>query len=220
MSGKVDTGGVAVPFTGIGEIDNASRRSRLVMTLVGAGRIEMMVDAKSAMFYMRFPLLSRSLRVTKPWLSIDLSTASKTLGAQAGLSDLLQRSDLAQQLGIVGAATGPVSRVGTERVRGSATTHYRTTIRYAKLAEFLSSDAARAARADGAKTAPLDVWVGEDGYLHRIRYALTVARGDRPLASTVTYDLYDFGTVLDVALPPASQTQDLTKLIRGPGGSG
>jgi hypothetical protein len=57
-----------------------------------------------------------------------------------------------------------------------------------------------------------DVWVGNDGYVHRVRVSSRIAAGATLDATT---DLSDFGKNVTVKVPPASQTKPTSSLNLG-----
>lgn len=95
-------------------------------------------------------------------------------------------------------AAAEVSVVGTERVRDVDTTHYHFVV-----------DAKKAALspADGSATAPVDVWIDEDGLVRRLRVS------DDPSADApgrYAVEFFDFGAPLDIEPPPADEIADAT----------
>jgi hypothetical protein len=69
----------------------------------------------------------------------------------------------------------------------------------------------------GVGAMPVDVWVDGDGLVRRVALELDAgAAGSVPVATTMTMDLYDYGTPVDVALPVASEVSDLAALLPSP----
>jgi hypothetical protein len=90
-------------------------------------------------------------------------------------------------------------RIGDEDVRGEAATRYRLTV-----------------DCDGAKlecdgTAPVDVWIADDGTVRRIEI------GDDD--GTATIDFFDFGADVDIEAPAESEIVPGGGLVTGSGGS-
>ena len=77
-------------------------------------------------------------------------------------------------------------------------------------------------------TFPVDVWLDAQGRVRRyqqtidpstIRLPAGVPSKDNPFTGpiTTTYELYDFGSPVDVKIPPADQTTDLRTLLKNAG---
>jgi hypothetical protein len=98
--------------------------------------------------------------------------------------------------------------VGKETVDGTQTDHYRLTVDARAVASALPSQAAGAASAIPA-TETMDVWFDGDG-----RYKqMTMKVG----GETVSESFTKWGEPVDISAPPASQVQDLDKLMGGAG---
>jgi LppX_LprAFG lipoprotein len=161
--------------------------------------------------YLSSPLFSAFLPAGKSWLKIDLAGASSGLGVYASA---LLFQDPAAVLGQLQALTG-VQDLGAQQVGGTEATHYRGRVDAAKL----SGPAAQAAQAAGAKFGALDVWVGADGYVRKLRTSVSAAASGRSLKTSVTMTLSSFGEAVTASSPPASQVVDSSKVsIPGLGG--
>jgi hypothetical protein len=131
-----------------------------------------------------------------PWLSLDLG--AEGLGGMGGTlpDDLsipaIDPSELLDELRAEGVA---VTEVGTEDVRGVATTHYA-----------LVAPAGATEPAWGDLTA--DVWIDADGLVRRVSLS---SGGDDPF--TMTAELFDLGAPVSINVPPADQVTDLTTLL-------
>jgi hypothetical protein len=107
------------------------------------------------------------------------------------------------------AATN-VKVVGTEAVRGVATTHYSVTIDLAKkeataeqrkLLNALKSQV-------GATTQPVDVWL--DGQSRARRFVMKITtKAAQPVTFTTTVEYFDFGSAVSVSEPPPADVTDL-----------
>ena len=112
----------------------------------------------------------------KPWIKYDMSRAMGSLGL-GGLSPT--GSDPSQFLGDPRAAGGKATRVGTQAIRGVATTHYHAVVsldRYPRLV----APAQRAAAARGVSvlesalgthSMPMDVWIDSHKLVRRMSFA-------------------------------------------------
>jgi hypothetical protein len=190
-------GGQNLALTGTGAFDSRHRVGTLSVDFSDAG-ISTAIDAvlSGTDMYLKSPLFALTLPAGKSWLKLDLSKAA----AANGLSlDTLLARDPAKTLASL-QSLRRATAVGSEIVDGVATTHYR------------------AVTATGSKPGSYDVWIGGDGYVHRLRSRIASGTGATSAAVTLTVDLSDFGTKLKVAVPPASQTVVSNGSLPGLGG--
>ena len=75
---------------------------------------------------------------------------------------------------------------------GVSTTHYTATV----------TKSSATTNAGGV----YDVWVGDDGYIHRVRTIVAGSSGSASGAVHATSTLSGFGDPVTVTVPPASQT--------------
>jgi hypothetical protein len=156
--------------------------------------------------YLKSAQLTQELHLTKPWLAVPLSAASKTSGinmsqlvSQAtGTSPLTQ----AQMLG----ASSSVREVGTGSIGGVPVTEYAGTISVAKAISTLSGGAKAEMEqmnaAAGLTTEKYTVWI--DGQ-HIMRKAVITGTGTT-LTETVTVTFTSVNQPVNITVPPASQT--------------
>jgi hypothetical protein len=148
----------------------------------------------------------------KPWVRADLSTFSQSFGSSSVGAGSSNPSEVLSYL----RAAGTVTRAGDEHVRGVSSTHYHALI---DLSHFdLAVPAAQRAaarkqgklleRVTGAKTLPMDVWIGR-GRIDRIALAYSLCTQEGRLQETISMDLYDYGRQPVVSPPPASQVSDI-----------
>ncbi len=219
-------------FTGEGVADNRAKRGRSTIDLSklaalsdvkprpGDLRLQVVFDSSDGyVLYLRFPLLQRLAGISQPWLKVDLAA----LGAAEGvdLSDLqpIIQGDPAQQLQYLRATTGDARRMGRQRVRGLATTRYRATLDYARVAAFappalratMRATARELIRESGSRTAPVDVWIDDEGWIRRVAIVQT-AKGPPAVETSLVADFYGFGLPVKVDLPPPDQVGDLAQL--------
>jgi hypothetical protein len=236
LSMGMTTGGRAAEATATGAFDNASRRATMSMDLGGfaqafgqapggsdALRLDMVLDGTVA--YMRFPLLTGMLPGAKPWLRLDLVELSKREGFDLGQIQSFSDSDPRRTLDYLRVVSGEIRTVGQERVRGVATTHYRAAVDLRKYPDVVPDEQRELVRKAteklveqlGVGAMPVDVWVDGDGLVRRVALELDAgAAGSVPVATTMTMDLYDYGTPVHVALPAASEVSDLAALLPSP----
>jgi hypothetical protein len=163
--------------------------------------------------YLRSPQLTQELHLTKPWLAVSLSAASKSSGLNLSqLVDQATGSGPLTQAQMLGASSS-VREVGTGSIGGVPVTEYAGTIPVAKAISALSGGAkaemGQMNAAAGLTTENYTVWI--DGQ-HVMRKAVITGTGTT-LTETVTVTFTSVNQPVNVTVPPASQTTSL------PGGS-
>jgi hypothetical protein len=150
--------------------------------------------------YLRSPLFSIVLPTGKSWVKLDVTKGAKAGGVD--LSSILSQDPTQALDALQNLST--VTEVGTAQIGGVSTTHYKATI----------------VKKTGTKVGGVyDVWVGGDGYIHRVRTVVAAASGSTAGAVTATSNLSGFGQAVTVTVPPASQTvTSTTGSIPGLGG--
>jgi hypothetical protein len=199
--------GQQLVVTGSGNFDNKQHAGSLHVDFSAAG-ISTSIDAVLSQtdMYLKSPLFSALLPAGKTWMKLDLKKASAAQGLS--LNTLLSQ-DPTQSLTALQSLRG-ATKVGTEQVDGVSTTHYRARIDLSKLPA--------AAAGASAQPSTYDVWIGGDGYVHRVRAHIVTASGSQKAVVTLTAGLSDFGKSVTVAVPPAAQTVASTGSLPGLGG--
>jgi hypothetical protein len=213
LTASVKAAGQSVTLSGTGDFDSAKQLGKLQASITLAGvdtKIEEVLSGST--IYVSTPLFAAVLPGGKTWLKVDLANPPKSLGAYA---TALGTQDPAAALAQLKALTG-VQEAGSQTIAGVDSTRYRGTIDVAKL----PAETAAAVQASGASFGPIDVWVGSDGYVHRVRVPTSVGAGGQAAKTTLTMTLSRFGGgVSGVSVPPASQTADASQVtIPGLGG--
>lgn len=233
VEGSVEAAGLTEPMTfeATGAVDNQRQAGnlefeRFELPSAAAGALppdafegEMVFD--ELIFYMRFPAFEGELPGGKEWLKIDLEEAGSELGIDVAQFAQLGRGDPTQSLEYLRAVSDEVEEVGTEDVRGAATTHYRATIELSRYPELVPEDEREAAEESvdrlielsGSEEIPVEVWVDEDGMVRRYEQTQTTevpGAGESTISQTI--DLYDFGTEVEVDIPSDDEVLDATKL--------
>jgi uncharacterized protein DUF2092 len=190
LSAQVVSGGQTVSVAGKGAFDAKAHDGSLDADF-NAGAVSGSVQEvqKGTAVYLKSDLFALALPAGKTWIKLDLAKAAK--GSGVDLRTLLAQdpSKALQELQSLKDAT----KVGSETVGGVSTTHYR----------------AQSARGS------YDMWIGDDGYLHRVRAVVSASGGK----ATVTTDLSSYGSGVSVTVPPAKQIYDATNTsIPGLGG--
>jgi hypothetical protein len=159
--------------------------------------------------YLKSAQLTQELHLSRPWLAMSLSAASKNSGLN--LSQLVNQATgsgpltQAQMLG----ASSSVREVGTGSIGGIRVTEYAGTIPVAKAISTLSGGAKAEMEqmnaAAGLTTMRYTVWI--DGH-HIMRKAVMSGTG-ATLTETVTVAFTSVNQPVNIAVPPASQTTSL-----------
>jgi hypothetical protein len=162
--------------------------------------------------YMRIPFLMSQLPGGAQWIKLDLSQLGKSAGVDLGKlmsGSQLQPADLLSAL----KADGKVHKVGSATIDGAATTHYRVTVNLAKAlkSKGLTSPLLKNVAVQ-AKSISENVWIGKDGLVRRV--AVAYGRPQRDAPQSLTMDIYDYGTHVDIAAPSSDQVFDATQLAQ------
>jgi hypothetical protein len=204
-----------------GAFDYDSKRGHMTVDLgqlpvaagTDSGNVEVIFDRR--IIYMKLPGLQESAPIGKPWVRIDVEELQRQSGATAQF-DAFGQADPSQYLQFLQGA-GEVEELGSATVRGVETTHYSTVVDLddalkqapSEMRESLS----RAIEASGSKRVPVNAWVDSDGLLRRVRYSFDGSEQTGGRSSTITVDLFDFGTSVRVNPPPADQVMDLADIL-------
>ena len=188
LEASANAGGQKIALSGSGAFDTKNRRGTLHVDL-SADTLSAAIDEvlDGTIVYARSPLLNAALPAGKKWLKIDVAKAGKASGFDLSL---LAAQDPGQALAFFRGLKS-VTTIGQETVGGVSTTHYH---------------------AVQAGAATYDAWVGDDGYIHRIRVVST--SGTKVTATT---DLSDFGASVHVTVPSAAESF-VTNSVPGLGG--
>ncbi|MEO5679239.1 MAG: hypothetical protein ABIS47_06185, partial [Acidimicrobiales bacterium] len=196
----------------------------------GAPATAMTVVRTGTGLYVRLPDGFR-LAAGKPWVSVDAATlATLTQMASGDLGAQLSGSPL-DALAYLRAVSGDVQQVGADTTRGEPTTHYRGAVDPARVAAQLPGAlpprAVTAASAVGPL--PADLWIDGQGRLRKLTVTAELTPAGPPAGTdpgapeehahelagpaTMTVELWDFGTPVDVKAPPADQVSDVGGLL-------
>lgn len=214
-----------VSLSGEGVFDPRRNRGRLEIDLrnltavlgqpVGTAQMEL----EGNVVYMRIPFLSASLPGLRPWLKVDLARAGHTRGIDlSSFLQLGQGADPNQVLEYLRAA-GHVMKIGSEKVRGVETTHYRGTIDLERVPSLapaaqraqLRASIRRLEQTTGRRAIPIGVWIDAQNRVRRLRYQDLLTLQQERVELNLQSDLYDFGTPVVVPLPAPGDVTDLTK---------
>jgi LppX_LprAFG lipoprotein len=204
--------GQGLSGSGSGVFDSGeSPAGQLNMTVKAAGQ-EIPVDTvvTGDVFYMRSPAFARSIGRGKQWIKLDLAKLAQQRGVDLG--GLLNASPTPNNALAYLAGTDDVENVGSEKVAGDETTHYKVRVDVsdaAKKASGTAQSSLQGVRASGFDKLPMDVWVDPSGYIRKVSYQ---EHAGRRQAARVTMELHDFGERVSIEAPPSDSVFDLTQL--------
>ena len=179
-------------------------------------KLEVIQDGDTV--YVRFPLIAKDLPAGKTWIKGDAKDLSQGQMSQFGS---LAGTDPRDVFGLLKAVSGSIEAVGTEKIRGVETSHYRATIDLAKV-EQLVPEAQRqslggldqSAKQAGLTGLPLEIWIDSDQRVRKLSIDLDAKQPgtDASVKAAVVVELYDYGAPLELELPPADQVADAATL--------
>lgn len=209
MSLAISTSGVEGNLTGEGVVDLKNGRGALTInlgslggSLAPGGTVETVLDADG--IFVKLPGVAPA---AKPWIKLDLKALASQAGVNTGSLGQLQSADPSQALQFLKGAVGDMKKVGSEKVRGAETTHYRGTLDLNK-ASAEAPAVSTAVSALGTANVPTDVWIDGDGRMRKMIVSVSTGKAE--------FEMYDFGTPVDVQEPLPSQVTDLANLFSPP----
>jgi hypothetical protein len=227
LSEEIFAPGVSEPVTGSGTeiVDQRDQRGVLSLRVSAEGH-----TATTESQYSDFALFMRlpgshesSIAHGKPWVEFDLRRAGAALGVNVSSLSGSTSSNPGQMLSYLKAASGQVTRVGTEQVRGVQATHYRATVEYERYASKVPVAKRAAARASvaaierltGSDSQVVDVWVDAQ---HRVRREELTLHECLPGISRTTQihlkmEFFDFAVQAIPSPPPSSEVANITSYV-------
>ena len=154
---------------------------------------------KCTTVYMRSSVFSSNLPSGKSWVSINLASAAQKLGVNFAQYTQQDPTDILAAL----KKAGSVDKIGSETVAGTDTTHYRATIDLEK-----APNGKQLEKVTNLKALPVDVWVDGNNLLRR----MTMKYSAGATSTSMQMDLSNYGEPVNVQVPSASETVDMTKL--------
>jgi hypothetical protein len=226
-------------ITGDGVFDFTKKSGLMQLKLpqfagMNLGAIE--VRVLDSIIYEKLPPQLASAAGQKGWVKIDPAAVAKLAGFDVSALAQTGSSDPTQFLDLLKSVSSDVTEVGTAKVGGVDTTHYRATIDFAKsVSDNTALDAATKAKLSSFYnnlSAPADVWIDGNGRLRKMTYTLDTSKIDASALSSnpraaaslqqiagidFTLELSNFGVPVSVTAPPANETTDLSSLTGGTG---
>ena len=182
-------------------------------------KLEVIQDGDTA--YVRFPLLAKELPAGKTWIKGDAKDLSSADAGQLSQFGSFAGTDPRDVFAFLKAVSGAIEAVGSDEIRGVETSHYRATVDTAKLAQLvpaaqrqslggLDKSAAQA----GLSELPLDIWIDADQRVRKLSIDIDAKQPgtDESVQAALVVELYDYGSPLDLQLPPADQVVDAATL--------
>jgi hypothetical protein len=220
----------SLPMSGEGVFDTKNHRGEMTMTMdlsslkaigaIGRAASTQHVIVDGSTMYMSSPLFAGGLPGGKRWLKVDLAKLGKLPDVDVGSLMQSGSQDPTHMLRFLKGASGDVTKLGRETVRGEPTTHYKATIDFTKIAGAVPASQRAAVRSamrelvrlGGAKTMPVEVWIGDDGFARRVATDMTITIDEQPTKLSERMEFYDFGTRVAISTPPVSETFDASGL--------
>lgn len=166
--------------------------------------------------YMRFPFFTLLLGVETEWVSFP----AEDMAAAEGLAPVAPVNPADLLDGFQGAIPA-VTEVGTETLRGVEVVHYLVEFDVAAMAQSADPTVLDQLGDFGDlpfEVLPMDIWVSEDGTIHRLAMYLDASGLDLPPGEAfgsmeLQFDMFDQGEPIEVVAPPADQVTDGSQLL-------
>ena len=185
----------------------------------GDWKLEAIRDGDTA--YVKFPPMADQLPAGKTWIKGDAKTLSSAQAGQLKQLGSLVGTDPRDVFGLLKAVSGSITAVGSDEIRGVETSHYHATIDTAKLTQLVPAAQRQslggldqAAGQAGLTEIPVDVWVDSDQQVRKISIDVDAKQPGTDVAvkASLVVELYDYGTPLELTLPPADEVVDAATL--------
>lgn len=226
MEVEATTPGVGkLRMRGVGAMDTRTQRGQLTLeasetpAAIEKDQLKQEIVFDKLVIYLRGEAFAAVLEKGKRWIKIDVAKAGKQAGLD--LSSLTQSGqDPSQSLRLLRAVSDDIKKLGEDDVRGVKTTHYKATVDLEKYPDTVPAKDRAAARttiqtlikATGQRKSPVEFWLDEDKLVRRYVQSLNVKAGGAKSAVHQKIDFYDYGTKVDVTIPPADEVHDLTDI--------
>jgi hypothetical protein len=226
-----------------GSMDLPNHRIGMAFNPPGMGDVEAVLDG--TIIYEKMPQMAPMLG-GKPWFKVDPASLKSVAGGSpfaallSSFESLLQQAesrDPTSGLSLLAGVSGPITIVGTETIRGVATTHYTFEVDSAKALAALPTDAQAAIKSFtaqlGITTMPMEAWIDAEGRIRKIHATIDTSKASAtpspmlpglparalPKSTDLTMELLDYGTPVSITVPAADQVTDLGAVLGQLGGS-
>jgi hypothetical protein len=219
-TGRATGSGLDMTMSFSGTYDEGRSQLRMDFQTPAAPQVAAMMNPLTAVqdgltMYMSSPVFSGQLPDGASWLKMDLS---EFVAEPSGGPSSFGSVDARAVLGQLEKVSGDARIVGKERVRGVICTRYGATIDPQLQAEQLrdaGNDLAAELIERQAGGSSVDVWVDRKGLVRRTAMAVPFALPGGPAGQmSMTIDLFGFGAVPEIEVPPEDATFDATELGR------
>ncbi len=219
LSAKTQTGVSVV--SGRGAYEFGGKRGRFTLSTASGTGVDVIITP--ATMYVKVPNTTAD---GKPYVSLtdaDLATAAASTNAPTvQLAQLLNQTrsqvDPRSTLDALGENVPRLKRVGAQKIRGAATTHFTGRVDLSDKALAAAPESKKAALQAARNTFgpdgyPVEVWLDNDGRVRRVQYALVSGTGAQQTSTTVRLDLYGFGDDSGIVIPNAADVGDGAALL-------
>lgn len=217
---SIDKGFEHAGFAMDGSVDFASQNGKFAMDLSALGISDAPGKVKALFVdnvaYVQLAPLLKAMGgsvppsiAAKKWMRVD---------TPAGGSGAVDQSDPTASVDALRGMKKGMYIVGTERLRGVRTIHYRGIIdiatAIARTPKREQAEARKSLAVFGHGAVPTDVWLDQQGRLRKMVLRITTsASSEIPNAKlTVTGEFYDLGTPVTVIAPPSNEVIDANQL--------
>ena len=185
-------------------------------------QMEALLDGTT--MYIKLPAPAREATGGKPWVKADIERLAKLRGTSLAQLPSPKSQDPRAVLDALKAVAGKVERIGAETVRGVPTMHFRATLDPRKLRR--AGGAAQTSslgswdelvRRTGLTSIPMEVWIDGESRLRRMIMVFSPGAqgGGSETTASLALELFDYGTKVEIDLPPADQVADAERLLGG-----
>jgi hypothetical protein len=218
---KVDLSSLAELFKSLGSIPGATIKGDVGNP--DDWKLEAIQDGETA--YIHFPLITKQLPAGKTWIKGDAKDLSSADAGQLSQFGSVVGTDPRDAFGFLKAISGPIETVGSEKIRGVETSHYRATVDTAKLENLVPAAQRQglggldqAAKQAGVTEVPVDIWIDAKERVAKLAIDLDAKQpgSEAAIKGSLVIEFYDYGAPLDVELPPADQVVDASALKQTP----
>lgn len=217
MTMATSIGGHNFTIGGEGTIDE--RHLQGTMSIQGNGKTVTELIKDPYIFIKTPSTGSTALAAGKPWVRANINVYSQAFGSSSPLGG--NTVGAKQLLGFL-RASGQVTDLGSQTIRGVGTTHYHALVDFSRYAGTVVPSQRAAAqryadtlqRITGSSSLPMDVWIDAQQRVRRISIQLQICTKEGRLTESMSMDLYDYGRQPAVNVPPASEVTDITDKLK------
>jgi hypothetical protein len=213
-------GAESTPFVAEGAQDLTTGALRMAIDL-GEASTQTETLLLGTEVFIRSPLFEIFTGDGSTWVRVDLEAGAEEQGFEAGalVGDQTGPAALLAQLD---GASDDLEELGTEEIRGARTTHMRVLVDTGAAIEQADPAVREQLRAYAEASGlpesyPMELWIGDDGLVRRIRTVLDVpgrAGQEDGVTQQTTLELFDFGVNVDLDPPLPEETVDFRDVVR------